>query len=132
MMPRPMKATVVIEISFESNRWWSDAGGRRAGGRREPGETLDGADGRLVLQGDVPVVALGRQRGEMPVDVQLPGARFAATGAVGDLHVADPVEVVLDARSDIVAVDVQVVQVAQELHVVHAGSALNPVDHPDH
>src|SRR6478735_11085868 len=136
MMPRPMKATVVIDLS-SSLGWYArlestDMSGGRTVGQRQPGQAVPGAHGRLVLQRDIPVVALGRERGQVPVDVQPAGARLAAARAVGDLHVPDPIGVVLDGRGYVVAVDVQVVQVAEELDVGDSGGRLHPVDHPDH
>src|SRR6476620_1712727 len=106
--------------------------GGRTVGQRQPCQAVPGAHGRLVLQRDVPAVALGRQRGEMTCDVEPPGARLAAARAVGDLHVPDPIGVVLDGRGYVVDVDVQVVQVAEDLDGGDSGGRLHTVDHPDH
>jgi hypothetical protein len=55
----------------------------------------------------------------------------AGLARVRDLHVPDPVGVALDGRGQVVAVDRQVLQVAEEAEIRHAPLPPDPVDGPD-
>src|SRR6201999_3925938 len=61
----------------------------------------------------------------------LAGARFTPARRIGDLDVADLAAVVADHGTDVVAVDLQVVQVGEESQVRRAVFFVHTVDHAD-
>src|SRR5215218_4396876 len=122
MMPRPMKATVVMRDPP------CRGGGRSDGGTAQPAEAVGGRAAGHVLQPDPAVVTGVREPAEVPVEVELPGARFVPAGRVGDLHVRDPRAVRGDHPVEVLTVDGQVVQVAQEPQVGHPGLLGDAVD----
>src|SRR3712207_8760247 len=91
MMPRPMKATVVIGTlppCRGGERPWGVRGS--GGGAVQPAEALGGGAAGLVLQPDPAVVTRGRQLVEVAVQVALAGAGLVPAGGGGDLYVRDP------------------------------------------
>src|ERR1700712_1551277 len=95
MIPRPMKATVVMRSApllslVRQGCRRSALLGRRAPGAGQPVEGVGTGAAGLVLEPDPAVVAGGGDAVEPGVDRELPGARLVAAGGVGDLHVPDP------------------------------------------
>ena len=118
MMPRPMKAMVVIACapcllvqSGVSQRCSAPrASGSQASWRRW---SVVG----LYSRPTQPSYPRAGEVAEQPVEVELAGAGLAATGAVGDLHVGRDVGVGGDRGGDVVAVVGEVEQVAEEADV---------------
>src|SRR6266511_3404882 len=97
----------------------------------QPAEAVGAGAARLVLEPDVAGVPGCRQGAERAVEVQRAGSRLVTAWRIGDLHVPDPVGVQLDGLDQVVAVDRQVVQVAEEPEVGRARLPLDAVDDPD-
>src|ERR671924_270960 len=121
MMPRPMKPTVVMRFLL--------VGAAALAG--QPGEAVGAAAAWDVLQPDPAAVAGGGERAEVAVQVERAGAGLVPPGSVGDLHVGDPVAVGGDRLVEVVTVDGEMVQVAEEAEVARAGLAGDAVDHRD-
>jgi len=68
----------------------------------------------VIVQPDEAAVASARQAGEVSGEVDHTGARWAPPGCVGDLDVPDVSGVGVDHRGDVVAIDVQMVNVGQQ------------------
>src|SRR4051794_18857739 len=129
MMPRPMKATVVMSVVLSGiRRRRSERGGALGAG--EPVEGVGAGAAGLVLQTDPAVVARGRDAAQVAVDVEAAGAGLVAAGVVGDLDVPDPARRGRDRLLDVVAVDGQVVDVEQQRDVLRCAGILrgDPVD----
>src|SRR5215212_6482011 len=141
MMPRPTKPTVVMRSSSGRRvrvpaRAGTDAVGLVGSGGAaalagQPGEAVGAGAARLVLQPDPAAVAGGGELTEMAVEVEGARAGLVAPGGVGDLDVGDLIAVGGGHLIEVVAVDGQVVEVAEEAEVPHAGFALDPVEHGD-
>ena len=113
MMPRPMKAMVVMRVLLAVEVDQTVL--RRAlGSQRQAGV---GAGGRLVLEAHPAVVPAAGEVAEQPVQVELAGPGLATTGPVGDLHVGGDLGVRGDRGVEVVTVVGQVEQVAQEADV---------------
>src|SRR5690348_10527875 len=113
MIPRPMKATVVMwEYTFlsvsgvgVSGRSAGRAGLPRSFVSGQPVEGVGAGAAGLVLEPHPAVVARGGDPVEPGVDRELPGGGLFVAGRVGDLHVPDPTGRGIDRRLDVVAVD---------------------------
>src|SRR4029450_9016629 len=159
MMPRPMKPRVVMRFLLIGASWyrsgvvvlgqvrrrrgaregtrrscrrWCGLGrtptrpslcSRRRGARRGSGR---GQGCRVPGPG-----ARGeRGRAEVRVEIERAGSGLWAPGSVGDLHVGDPVAVGGDHPVKVVAVDGEMVEIAEETEVAHARLAGHAGVHP--
>src|SRR5690625_3872142 len=132
MMPRPMKAMVLMTLPFRGGGVGS-VGGAGSASRallaREPGERV--GVGGLVLQTDRAGVAGAAQVLDPPLDRELAAAGGAAAGGVGDLHVGDPLGIGGEVGVDVGAVDRQVVDVEEEAEVRSAVLVTDAVEDGD-
>src|SRR5215213_6707957 len=141
MMPRPMKPTVVMRFLLAGAalgaEWYRSVSwfwGRSAGAAalaRQPGEAVGAAAAWDVLQPDPASIAGGGERAQVAVEVKRAGAGLVPPRSVGDLHVGNSVGVGDDHPVKVVAVDGEMVEVAEETEVAHASLAGDAVDHPD-
>ena len=104
-MPRPINA-IVLTVGSTFPLGVSSASQAVNRGRR-----------RNILEADVAGVASGLKGAEVAVEVERAGARFAASGVVGDLYVGDPVGVRSQCCIDVIAIVGQVEQIAEEADV---------------
>ena len=126
MIPSPMKAIVLIRSSFLLVVSHTPSRRARLGAaiRRCPAWSPC-TPGRCIPCSPVRPAARGRSERDFT------GARLTSPGRVGDLHVADPAAVIAYRGGDVVAVDVEVVEVGEQPQLVAAVFGVHTIDHAD-
>src|SRR5512132_3502970 len=125
MMPRPMNPTVVMRASHRFPRRTPVSGASSVGAwvgcrplfGRQPAEAVGAGPAWFVFQTHPAVVVGLRELPQVVLDRKLTRAGLVPARGVGDLHMTDAGEIGRDRLRRIIAVDREVVQVAQETQV---------------